>query len=166
MNKPTAIVYTSNTGFTKRYAEMLGGLLNLKVYELKHSKNLPSGADIIYMGWLCAGNIKGYAKAVRRFNILSVVCVALGDAAQEEAVRKSINLPESTPLFFAQGGMNYEKLKGVNRLLITMLSKGLSSKQNLTDDEKRMLEAINKGGDFADEKNLDAVINWYNQYDR
>lgn len=28
MNKPTAIIYTSNTGFTKRYAEMLGCLQN------------------------------------------------------------------------------------------------------------------------------------------
>lgn len=165
MNRPTAIVYTSNTGFTKRYAEMLGDLLNLKVYDMKQSKNLPDSTPIIYMGWLCAGTVKGLSKAMRRFCVSAVAGVGLGDNSQTEAVRKVSNLPQNVHLFILAGGMNYEKLKGINRLLITLLSKSLSSKQDIADSEKRMLEAIKHGGDFVDKKHLDGVIDWYNQYD-
>mgnify|MGYP003458752511 CR=1 FL=1 len=39
--KPAAIVYTSNTGFTARYASLLGEETNLPVYSIKEAdKNM------------------------------------------------------------------------------------------------------------------------------
>ena len=56
-----AIVYTSNTGFTEKYAKLLGGKLFLPVYSLEEAKGkLAAGAEIIYLGWLMAGTVKGY----------------------------------------------------------------------------------------------------------
>ena len=60
-----AIVYTSNTGFTARYAQMLGEKLALPVLELKDAcKQLPKGTEIIYMGWLFASAVKGTPSAM------------------------------------------------------------------------------------------------------
>ena len=56
-----AILYTSNTGSTARYAQMLGQRLDLPVYSAKEAaKALPRGAQVLYLGWLMAGGIKGY----------------------------------------------------------------------------------------------------------
>lgn len=52
-----AIVYTSNTGSTARYAELLGHETGLPVYA-SETRNLPAGAEIIYLGWIMAGEIK------------------------------------------------------------------------------------------------------------
>ena len=57
--KPSAIVYTSNTGYTAEYARMLGEKTGLPVWELA-SRQVPKGSDIVYLGWLMAGNIQGY----------------------------------------------------------------------------------------------------------
>ena len=55
--KPSAIVYTSNTGFTARYAAMLGERTALPVYSLDEAKaaqkNLPAMREtwVQSLGW-------------------------------------------------------------------------------------------------------------------
>ena len=71
-----AIVYTSNAGHTKQYAQLLGGKISLPAYSVKEAKRaLAKGDEIIYLGWLMAGKIKGYKKANRRFSI-KALCLA------------------------------------------------------------------------------------------
>lgn len=46
-----AIIYTSNTGSTAEYAQLLGKELNLPVHSLQQAKNkVLSGSEIIYLG--------------------------------------------------------------------------------------------------------------------
>ena len=73
--KINTIVYTSNTGYTAQYAQMLGEITGLPVWDLA-SRQAPKGSDIIYLGWLMAGNIQGYKKAARDYRIRAVVVVA------------------------------------------------------------------------------------------
>ena len=42
MKKLTAIVYTSHTGFTKRYAGMLARASGIPAYDLSQRKELPA----------------------------------------------------------------------------------------------------------------------------
>lgn len=65
-----AIIYTSNSGSTAKYAEMLSHELHLPTYNLKGAKQkVPAGAEVIYLGWIMAGKIKGYSKASEKYNI-------------------------------------------------------------------------------------------------
>lgn len=58
-----AIIYTSNTGSTAEYAQLLGNELNLPVHNLQQAKNkVPAASEIIYLGWIMAGGIKGYKR--------------------------------------------------------------------------------------------------------
>ena len=58
--------YTSNTGSTAEYAQLLGNELNLPVHSLQQAKNkVPAGSEIIYLGWIMAGGIKGYKEAAK-----------------------------------------------------------------------------------------------------
>ncbi len=50
-----AIVYTSQTGFTARYAALLAERTGLPCRPLKEAAALPRGTAVIYLGWLCAG---------------------------------------------------------------------------------------------------------------
>ncbi len=59
-----AIIYTTETGSTERYAKLLAHETGLPVCSLAEAKKkVPAGAGIIYLGWIMAGNIKGYAGA-------------------------------------------------------------------------------------------------------
>ena len=158
-----AVVYTSNTGFTKEYAEMLKNKLRLPLYELDvATKELEKGTEIIYMGWLFASSVKGYKKAARRFKIKAVCGVGLADTGcLLKEVRKAISLPEATPLFTIQGGMRLSKLKGINKSMIKMLTKVFANKRNPTDEDKRMVELLTTEASYVKEENLSSFFEWY-----
>ena len=76
-------------------------------------------------------------------------------------VRKATGIPLEIPLFTLQGGFDREKLKGMDKLLISMLTKGLSSKQQRTEQEERMLSLLQTDGCYVSEENLTEVLDWY-----
>lgn len=159
--KPEAIVYTSSTGFTRRYAYMLADKTGLEVYDIKAAKAV-AGKPVIYMGWLMAGSVKDYSKARKRFDIRAVCGVGLcPTGALLDEVRRTAKIPADVPLFTVQGGMDHEKLHGVDKFMIKMLVKMLSAKKDKSAGEQAMLDMIIKGGDFVDEKNLAAVLDWF-----
>ena len=56
--KPTAIVYTSNTGHTRQYALLLGEQLGLPAYSPDEAgSRLPGGSPVIYLGWIHASHV-------------------------------------------------------------------------------------------------------------
>lgn len=164
MEKSIAIVYISNTGHTARYAKMLGEIIGVDVYSLKKATSLAKGTRIIYFGWLCAYTVKGYKKADKIFDIAAVAGVGLGKTgSQTDAVRTASKVPNDVPVFTLCGGMDYSKLRGINKFMIDMISKVLASKQGRTDDENEMLNLIKAGGDFVNEQNLTDIIKWFRQ---
>lgn len=165
--KPTAIVYTSNTGFTAQYASLLGGETGLPVYTLEDAeKNLPRSSPILYLGWLAAGKVQGYDKAVTKFNLQALCAVGMAKCgSQMEDVKKANNLPEGLPLFTLQGGFDLKKLRGVYRLMMLVMSKTvarkLAAKPDRTPDEDDMLDLFQNGGNRVSLENLKPVLAWY-----
>ena len=78
-----AIVYTSQTGFTARYAALLAERTGLPCRPLKEAAALPRGTAVIYLGWLCAGGIKGLKGARRRFRTAAVCAVGMAAEVEE-----------------------------------------------------------------------------------
>ena len=165
--KPSAIVYTSNTGFTAQYASLLGGETGLPVYSLEDAlKSLPQSSPIVYLGWLTAGKVQGYDKAVTKFNLQALCAVGMAKSgSQMEDVRKSNNLPQGLPLFTLQGGFDLKKLRGVYKLMMLVMSKTvakkLAAKPDRTPDEEDMLDLFQNGGNRVSLENLRPVLAWY-----
>ena len=157
------IVYTSNTGHTAEYSKMLGAKIGLPVYSLNEAtKKLQKGTEIIYLGWLFANNIKGYKKATKKYKISAICAVGLCDTGTAVAeVRKANSISEETPLFTIQGGMDKTKLRGINKFMINMLTKGLSSKKERTENDERMLELLTHDKNYVSEENITAFMKWY-----
>ncbi len=161
--KPVAIVYTSNTGHTARYAALLQEETSLPAYTLDEAKKeLKKGTPVIYLGWLFASTIKGYQKAAKQYTICAVCGVGLcTTGALLEEVRKAAKVPENQPLFTVQGGMDYAKLRGLNKFMIDILMKGMSSKSQRTEGEEEMLNLLRTGGDYVSREHLTDVLAWY-----
>ena len=159
------IVYTSNTGHTAAYSKMLGAKIGLPVYALNEAaKKLQKGTEIIYLGWLFANNIKGYKKATKKYKISAICAVGLCDTGTAVAeVRKANSISEETPLFTMQGGMDKTKLRGINKFMINMLTKGLSSKKERTENDERMLELLTHDKNYVSEENIIAFMKWFNE---
>lgn len=167
--KPTAIVYTSNTGCTAQYASLLGGETGLRVYPLEDAmKNLPQGSPVIYLGWLAAGSVQGYVKAAKQFTIAALCAVGMGKSgSQLEDVKKANNLPEELPLFTLQGGFDLKKLRGIYKLMMLVMSKTvvkkLAAKPDRTPDEDDMLDLFQNGGNRVSLENLRPVLAWFGE---
>lgn len=162
-----AIVYTSNTGNTAAYAKLLGERLSLPVVSLAQAGQcIPAGSKVIYLGWLMAGNIKGYRAAAKRYSIQAVCGVGMGGTGgQTDEVRKNNNIPDTTPLFTLQGGFDRSKLRGIYRLMMNIMvktaGKALCEKQNRTAEEDDMLELMLQGGSRVSMENLGGILHWY-----
>ena len=157
--KPTAIIYSSNTGFTARYAALLSAATGLPAYPLQEAERL-KGARVIYLGWLMAGTVKDLGRARRRYDLAAVIGVGLG-APEAQSVRKACRIPEETAVFTLQGGMAHAKLTGVYASMIRTLTTFLQKKKNRTPDEDEMLRLLMEGGDFVRAENLHPVLAWF-----
>ena len=164
--KAQAIVYTSNTGFTREYALMLGEKTNLPVYSRQESSGkIARDSSVVYLGWLMAGKVQGYADAAKQYSVEAVCGVGMGSTgSQMEDVRKNNNIPDSTPVFTLQGGFDMNKLRGVYKMMMQVMKKTvgkkLADKPDRTPDEEEMLDLLLHGGSRVSEENLAAVLEW------
>ena len=79
-----AVVYTSNTGSTEHYAKLLGHELRVSVYSTEEAGNkLPTGTEIIYLGWIMAGGIKGYKKAAKLYKVRAICGIGMGQTVTQ-----------------------------------------------------------------------------------
>lgn len=165
MNKPTAIVYTTKTGHTRQYAEILAKKTGLKAYSLDEAaKTLAKGGEIIYLGWIYASNIKGFSRAAKRFKVCAVCGVGLCETGTLlDEVRAKTKIPAEIPLFTIQGGIDGTKLKGMDKMLISMLIKGLENTKEPTETDKHMLELMKNNVNYVSESNLAEFLEYYGE---
>ncbi len=157
-----AIVYTSNTGHTERYAKMFGEKTGYPVYSVKEADNALAKNDaIFYFGWLFASSVKGYARVKKKYNVRAVCGVGLcTTGALLDEVRKNAQVPAETALFTVQGGMDRCALRGIHKFMIDMLTKTMENKKDKTDEEQEMLTLLKRGGDYVCEENLAEPLAW------
>ena len=157
-----AIVYTSQTGHTQRYAQMLAERTGVPAYSLKEAgKSLRRGEEIFYMGWLMAGTVKGLQSAMDRYTIRGAAIVGVspqgnGDLWTEARINGGYS-DSGGRLFYLQGGYAPEKLGFFYRMM--MKARGEAA----TDQERRMAEIVQHGGDFGREEALDEIVRWFRE---
>lgn len=152
--KANKIVYTSNTGFTERYARMLAQATGLPCFRLEES---PRGGSAVYLGWLMAGKVKGLDRAKKKHLVTGCCAVGLGETGDVE--RLSAQLPGGE-VFYLQGGYAHEKQRGLNRLMMTVMIKAMGKKPPEDAAAQRLLKAAREGADFVSMAQLEPVIAW------
>ena len=162
-----AIIYTTNTGSAEKYARLLAQETGLPVYSFAEAKKqVFSEAKIIYLGWIMASSVKGYAEAAKRYRVCAVCGVGMGQTGtQTDSVRKKSAIPANIPLFTLQGNFDVKKLHGIYRpmmeIMVKTVGKRLAEKEDRTSEEDDMLDMMRCGGERVKAENLSAVLNWY-----
>lgn len=162
-----AIIYTTNTGSAKEYAELLSHETGIPAYSLSEAKGrIASGSDIIYIGWVMASTVKGCAKADKLYNIRAVCAVGMcRTGTQTENIRQKNSIRQDIPLFTLQGNLNVDKLRGIYRPMMKIMVKNvgqeLSAKKDRTPDEDDMLDMMLHGENRVNIDNLKDVLGWY-----
>ncbi len=153
----TAIVYESNTGFTERYAKILSKKLNIPAYTIPEAKKaVAKGEEIIFMGWVFANKISGLDKAKKLWKIIAAAAVGMNPKSDKNTeIVKTENKLE-IPLFYLWGGLDNNKLKGVNKIMLGFVRDALikENKPEYAD----AIEVFKNGGDFVSEENLTELI--------
>ena len=163
-----AIVYTTNAGSTRRYAQLLAKEAGLPVYSLEEAKKrVPAGAEVIYLGWIMAGAVKGYGCAARRYRVRGVCAVGMGPASQAgaEKVRAKAGIPAEVPVFTLQGGFDINKLHGPYKWIMQLkckeIRKTLAGKASLSPAQQLTYDMATKGASAVSAENLTPIIDWY-----
>ena len=162
-----AIIYTTNTGSTEQYAKLLAQKTGLPAYSFAEAKKqILAGAEVVYLGWIMAGSVKGYAAAAKHYQVCAVCGVGMGQTGtQTDSVRKKSAIPENIPLFTLQGNFDVKKLHGIYRpmmeIMIKTAGKSLAAKKDRTPEENDMLDMMLRGGERVKAENLSAVLDWY-----
>ncbi|MBR6960281.1 MAG: flavodoxin [Clostridiales bacterium] len=171
----TLIIYTSQTGFTKKYAEWLaskmgGDLLELKEAQKKDDTFFRDYGAIVYGGWVMAASVvkvKWFlGKAASwKDKKLAVFCVG-GSPNDNPDVEVMLNKlldqeqREYIKAFYCQGGFNYERMNAPSRLAMKMFVSALKKKKDPTEEEKIMTQMVATSYDISDEKYLEPIVDY------
>ena len=122
----TAIVYCSNTGSTKRYAEALAQKTGLPCTALDKLGETQTD-DVVFLGWVLGGEIQGLKK-LRESGAAVKAVAAVGVMAQEAEKVKEKNCKEDEPFFFLPGAFDMKNLHGIYKLMCGMIVKAIKAK--------------------------------------
>ena len=161
------IVYRSNTGFTREYAEMLGKAEKMKVCPLAEAQSkVGSGESVFYMGPLMAGHITGVDQAVKKITVKGVCGVGMSPVSQQvlDTLSKANYVP-GAPLFYLQGGWAPKKVGWLKRRMVGMATKSMRESlrnkgSRRTPEENKQLDFLLHGGSFVAFENLETIREW------
>ena len=160
----TLILYGSQYGTTKRYADELSRLTGLPAVSYEKAPDLAGCEQIVYLGGLYAGGVKGLKQTAKKFPAgvrLILVTVGLADVQDEqniENIRRSVRrqLPaevlQNAALFHLRGGIDYSRLNLTHRNMMTLLynhARKLPPEQQ-NAETRAMIETFGTKVDFVD----------------
>ena len=169
------IVYGSNYGTTKQYADELSRRTNMKVISFKKvNQQINDYDNIIYLGALYAGGVLGMSKTLKKLNnILNkkiiIVTVGLSDPTDEvnkNNIRNNIKnqisreVFEKAKIFHLRGGIDYSKLNFAHKTMMKLLYNAVKSlpEEKQSAEDRAVIETYNKKVNFIDFSSLDKII--------
>jgi menaquinone-dependent protoporphyrinogen IX oxidase len=172
------IIYTSKTGYTKQYAQMLSQSLQCPLISRKELASVKLGDydRIIYGGGIRATKICGLRSMLSRFRTLSdkeIIIFAVGATSKSPEYRDDLkhkNLTEQNldyPFFYFQGGFDPDRLSYFMRYMLRKVKKSILKKQaknpdSLDQGDKDFLDFFHTPHSNVDKGNLEEMLDFIN----
>lgn len=170
------VVYWSKTGFVEKYAKWIGEEIKADIISGKKIKKetLENYDTLVFGGSLYAVGINGADFIKNNIEILKnkkVAVFATGASPRRPEIIEEVKNENFTKeqmkyfkFFYLRGGFNYNNLTFKDKILMQMMKWKLKNKKNknnnLTEDEKGMLEAFDNPVDFTDKRNIIQLVNY------
>lgn len=170
----TIVIYNSQTGFTKRYAQWIAEEINADCVEFSIAKNtdLDSYDAIVFGGWAVAGSIsklKWFKNNISKWSNKKLIAFCVGaspieNPEIEEALPKNFTADELEVVrwFYLPGGLDYEKMSLKSRAMMKMFVKMLKAKKNKTQDDLNQIRMVSSSYDISDIKYIEPIIDYLN----
>ena len=175
MRKDIIVIYNSQTGFTKKYAQWIREALECECVALAEvgKVNFEQYNTIIFGGWACAGSIskiKWFKNNLKKWNDkkLAVYCVGgspIENPEIEVAMKNWFTEEEHKKVraFYCPGGFNYERMPATSKIMMKMFISALKAKKNKTEAEELQAEMMSKSYDISDKKYIAPIVDWAKQ---
>lgn len=166
----TIVIYNSQTGFTKRYAEWIAEASGADClpFATAKKKDLTAYETIIFGGWACAGSISkiGWFKqnmdkwANQKLIAFCVGASPIDNPQIEASLKRNFNESEQKRVktFYCPGGFRYEKMSFPSKFMMKMFIKTLKAKKNKTEEERVMIKMISSSYDISDKKYIEPIL--------
>ena len=164
------VAYSSQTGFTKRYAEWIAHELGCEAVSLDDGRFDAGGFDtVVFGGWFHAASLVGgsWLKRQRAAHPeTSFVAFAVGATPPEwtdmvdEGMARAFPSPEfdGVPRFYLRGGFAYERLSMPNKLAMKMFFKMQGKAAQSDPRAAEMLEGMQGGFDGTERVSIAPVV--------
>lgn len=166
----TIVIYTSQTGFTKRYAEWIAQAAGAELRTLPQAKkmDLSGYGAIVFGGWACAGGIRGiswFKKHIGQWKGKKLIAFCVGASpADNPEIETALNqnfTPEerkAAHVFYCPGGMNYAKMPAPSRMMLKLFYKTLQAKKDKTEQERMMMKVLLTSYDISDKAYIKPIL--------
>lgn len=166
------VIYNSQTGFTKQYAEWIAEATGADCLALSAAKrkDLTAYRTVIFGGWACAGRISKISWFRRNIDNwadkkLIAFCVGgspIHSPGTEEALKQNFSAAEwkKVKTFYCPGGFNYEKMSAPSKLMMSVFIKMLKAKKDKTEAEQVMIKMISSSYDISDRKYIEPILKY------
>lgn len=167
----TVVIYQSQTGFTKRYAQWIADAAGADCLPLSEAKkkDLEGFDTIVYGGWACGGGISGirwFKERIDRWPDKKLIAFCVGGSpADSPDIQSALekNFTEAqlrrVRVFYCPGGFNYEKMPIPSRLAMRLFRAALRGKKEQKEAEAEMLRMISGSYDISDRRYIHPILN-------
>lgn len=166
----TIVIYNSQTGFTKQYAQWIAQELQCDSVSLQRINEIALSEfdTIIFGSWCHAGRIKKLnwvfdelkKDANKNYVVFAVGASPMNSPDVEKTMEQ--NIPKNSIIkgFYFQGGLNYEKMNLSSRAMMKLFSSMLKKKKDATESEKKMAEMVSRSYDISDKRFIVPLVRY------
>lgn len=175
----SVIIFGSQYGSAKQYAEALSEKLNIDCFDYRKLKSDKKYDTILYVGSLYAGGVLGLAKTLKEYSVndlkkILIVTVGIADPNDIENIENIKNsiykqlpshLNKNVELFHLRGRLDYSKLNSKHKIMMKLLhhfSKKIPIEEQ-NEETKTFIATYNQTVDFVDFNSLECVVERYSQ---
>ena len=166
------VIYNSQTGFTKRYAQWIAEKANADCIEYSKAKNsdIDSYDAVVFGGWAVAGSIsklKWFKKNISKWKNKKLVAFCVGASPIENpeietTIPKNFSKEELKVVkwFYCPGGLDYDKMPSASKTMMKMFVKMLKMKKNKTEQDMEQIKMLSTSYDISDIKYVYPIIDY------
>ena len=164
------VIFSSKTGNTERYAKWIAEDLGTKAVPANKVKvkDLKEYDTIIYGAGIYAERINGIKfvrKNIKKLGGKRIIVFANGlsfddKESIDKMKEKNFTTDELKQIefFYMRGAFYMEKLPLKEKMMMTVVKKAMKDKEDLEEDEKMLLDALNNPFDHVNKANIKKII--------
>lgn len=172
------VIYRSKYGSARKYAEWIAESLNASLFECStvNASDFTSFNTIVYGGGLYAGGLNGISFIKRNFKYLqdkNLILFTCGIADPQNQTNKehiqqnisralSPSMMKKIKVFSLRGGIDYQRLSFVHRVMMGALRRALLRKkpEDLTEEDRQLLDTYGGAIDFVNKASIDPILEY------